>query len=319
MESRVWLSARKFRIGWQDMYIGVAANYTCVQSRNAGKKRSWRHITHMTIMCMWLKVTRSAQNMGKSKAGLGKITRFNTWVEHIRLTRTIIRSCRLTLWWVLLYRFKILETKETIHKRRNSKDHLKKLWITWLHRAWNHICRLDKNFAKLLSRRLWRSLSRRVLQKHFWRRSWPWEEYQELQEHCNHLDKISSIDHCCAKVANLVRLICCTSCCDWLLPPLAHKLPELILHKATSEQGSQWCVLSNPTAGLPKKTYRQDNNRLSVDRVQYPKRSNADPAASHAVHLLWLYLDGVGCQRHALAHLLHCVFHERREHTGVVI
>jgi len=243
----------------------------------------------MTIMCMWLKVTRSAQNMGKSKAVLGKITRFNTWVEHIQLTRMIIRSCRLTLWWVLLYRFKIPETTQEKKFKRSLK---KRLWITWLRRAWNHICRLDKNFAKLWSRRLWRSLSLRVLQKHFWTRRWPREDYQELQEHCNYLNKISSIDHCCAKVANLVRLICCTCCCDWLLPPLANKLPELILHKATSEQGSQWCVLSNPTAGLPKQTYRQDNNRVSVDRVQYPKRSSADPATSHVVHLLWYTLTG---------------------------
>jgi hypothetical protein len=50
--------------------------------------------------------------------------------------------------------------------------------------------------------------------------------------------------------------------------------------------------LSNPTAGLPKQTYRQDNNRVSVDRVQYPKRSSADPATSHVVHLLWYTLTG---------------------------
>ncbi len=228
-------------------------------------------------MCMWLKVTRSAQNMGKSKAGLGKITRFNTWVEHIQLTRMIIRSWRLTRCWVLLYRFKIPETTQ----EKNSKDLKNKLWITWLHRAWNHICRLDKNFAKLWSRRLWRSLSLRVLQKHFWTRRSPWEEYQELQEHCNYLNKISSIDHCCAKVANLVRLICCTSCCHWLLPPLADKLPELILHKATSEQGSQWCVLSNPTAGLPKK---------NIDKITIAWASTEFNIQSATVQILLLVM-----------------------------
>ncbi len=119
MESRVW-PFQHVNSGLVDRIctLGLQQIAHVYSLKMQPKKWSWRHITHMTIMCMWLKVTRSAQNMGKSKAGLGKITRFNTWVEHIRLTRMIIRSCRLTLWWVLLYRFKILETKETTQEKK---------------------------------------------------------------------------------------------------------------------------------------------------------------------------------------------------------
>ncbi len=50
------------------------------------------------------------------------------------------------------------------------------------------------------------------------------------------LNKISNIDHCCMKVANLPRLICYASCCDCLLlTDLTNKLLELILHKKTNK------------------------------------------------------------------------------------